>query len=260
MVSGFFRSGNSALHRIDPRAKLFVLLAFLVVFFLPLPLPRLIACFCAAALLGGLCLGLRDLLLPLRLIFPLLLLVMILTPPFHRQGVVLLAPWGFPLYTSAGLETALRLVLRFSGISLVFFLYMRSTEPEQILLSLRWFGLSYSLALVLSLALTYIPWLTRLYGNVRDAHNLRLAGVEQEIRSLGFIKRTRAKIPAMTSVMIQAVKGIPVLAMALETRGIGRKNVRSSFYELKSGRAFLTDLLASSLLIAGLALMVVLFP
>lgn len=260
MISGFFRSGDSALHRIDPRAKLFVLVAFLVCFFLPLSLPLLIACLCAAALLGGICLGVRDLLLPFKLIFPLLVLVMLLTPPFHRQGAVLLAPWGFPLYTAAGLETALRLVLRFSGISLVFFLYMRSTEPEQILLSLRWFGLSYSLALVLSLALTYIPWLTSLYGNVKDAHKLRLAGLEQETRPRGFARRTLAKIPAMTSVMIQAVKGIPVLAMALETRGIGRKNRRTSFQDLKTGRAFLLDLLASAAAIAALALAVLLFP
>jgi energy-coupling factor transporter transmembrane protein EcfT len=60
-------------------------------------------------------------------------------------------------------------------------------------------------------------------------------------------------------VMIQAVKSIPVLAMALETRGIGRKNARSSFWELKKGRAFRLDLLAAAL-ISALLLAVVIFP
>jgi energy-coupling factor transport system permease protein len=260
MVTGFSIPGTSMLHRHDPRTKLLVLLAFLVFFFLPLPLPLLLVYLSVAALLGWLCLGLRDLLIPLKLIFPLLLLVLLLTPPFHRQGTVLLAPWGFPLYTLKGLETALRLILRFSGITLVFFLYMRSTDPEQMLLSLRWFGLAYSPALVLSLALTYIPWLTSLYGNVRDAHKLRLAGLEQESSAGGFLKRTLGKIPAMTSVMIQAVKGIPVLAMALETRGIGRKNARSSFRELKTGLSFFLDTLIAALLIAGLIMAAVIFP
>ena len=260
MVTGFFKPGSSALHRIDPRAKIFVLLAFLVCFFLPLPLPLLIAYLGAAVLLGGFCLGVRDLLLPLKLIGPLLVLVLLLTPPFNRQGAILLAPWGFPLYTLGGLEAAMRLILRFSGITLVFFLYMRSSEPEQILLSLRWFGLSYSLALVLSLSLTYIPWMTGLYGNVRDAHKLRLAGLEQKSGSGGFMKKTLGKIPAMTSVMIQAVKGIPILAMALETRGIGRENARSSFSELKKGRLFLLDLLAAAALSVTLVLAALLFP
>jgi energy-coupling factor transporter transmembrane protein EcfT len=42
-------------------------------------------------------------------------------------------------------------------------------------------------------------------------------------------------------VLIEAVKGIPVLAMVLESRGFGRRNRRTSFVELKKGRLLLPD-------------------
>jgi energy-coupling factor transporter transmembrane protein EcfT len=51
-------------------------------------------------------------------------------------------------------------------------------------------------------------------------------------------------------VLIEAVKGIPVLAMALESRGFGRRNPRTAFSELKRGR----QLAADAVVCAALAL------
>jgi energy-coupling factor transporter transmembrane protein EcfT len=37
------------------------------------------------------------------------------------------------------------------------------------------------------------------------------------------------------------VKGIPLLAMALESRGFGRRNARTAYAELKKGGVFARD-------------------
>jgi energy-coupling factor transporter transmembrane protein EcfT len=68
-----------------------------------------------------------------------------------------------------------------------------------------------------------------------------------------------AFLPVLTSVLIQAVKGMPVLAMVLESRGFGRVNPRTSFVELKKGRALAVDL-AVSAVVSAVFLGTALFP
>jgi energy-coupling factor transporter transmembrane protein EcfT len=41
--------------------------------------------------------------------------------------------------------------------------------------------------------------------------------------------------------LVQAVRGMPALAMALECRGFGRAGKRTTFGELKSGRGLALD-------------------
>jgi energy-coupling factor transporter transmembrane protein EcfT len=56
--------------------------------------------------------------------------------------------------------------------------------------------------------------------------------------------------------MIHAIKGIPSLAMALESRGFGRENRRGSFRELPRISQILIQLplfLAAALILVGLA-------
>ena len=49
-------------------------------------------------------------------------------------------------------------------------------------------------------------------------------------------------LPVLTSLLIEAVKGIPLLAMALESRGFGRRNPRTVYAELKKGRRLVVDM------------------
>jgi energy-coupling factor transporter transmembrane protein EcfT len=52
--------------------------------------------------------------------------------------------------------------------------------------------------------------------------------------------------------MIEALKSIPALAMALESRGFGRRNARTSLAGLKSGSALLPDALGLAAAAAAL--------
>jgi energy-coupling factor transport system permease protein len=244
MIGTFYRPGRSFLHRFDPRCKLVLLLLFLILFLLPIPLPLYAGYFAFLVLIILAALSARELLSPLRVIGPLLLLVLVLTPPFHRQGQVYLSIAGWPLLTSGGVLETARLLVRFTGITLALFAFLRSSSPEQVLLTIRWFGLPFEAGLALGIALQYMPTLRDLYLQVVDAHRLRRSGQQTGGPRPRGLARLRADLlPVLTSVLIVAVRRITVLAMALEVRGVGLRARRSSYSTLPAGRSLLRDAL-----------------
>ncbi len=84
-----------------------------------------------------------------------------------------------------------------------------------------------------------------MYANVRDAHTLR-RGVESGKRPFERL------IPVLTSMIIQAVRGIPTLAMVLELRGFGRANRRTEYRTLGSAQRLARHLAVGALLAAVL--------
>ena len=169
----FSRPGTSFLHRFDPRAKLLLLLPVTASFFVPASpvaggaLVLILAALIAAAF------GPRELAVPLKPILPVLVLVCLLTPPFTRGGRVLVEVGGLPLVTTGGLQAALALVVRFTGITLGFFAVFRSIELNELMAGLRWFGLPFSLCLLVIVAFRSIPSLGQTFRSVQDAHRLR---------------------------------------------------------------------------------------
>lgn len=270
------KRGQSPVHRFDPRGKIILLLILLITFFLPLKIEHLAIHLAVVAALTVIFLGIGNALRPLRLILPILILVLVLTPPFHREGPVLFSIRSFPILTAFGLLEALRLIVRFTGITLIFYLFMGTTDPDSLALAFRWFRLPFAISMVLSIAMEYIPTIRRLYNQVRDAHRLRLAGETGEAKPATSSGRTRGKgknkprkrrghrlaetIPILTSVLILSVRRIPTLAMALECRGVGRKNRRSSFHTLKTGAPLIRDGMITALVAGVIVISLVLFP
>ena len=194
---------------------------------------------------------------PLRPILPVLILICLLTPPFHRGGRILLRVLSFPVVTTEGLRLTGTMLLRFAGISLAFFAVFRSIELNELMLGLRWFGLPFSLSLLVIIAFRSIPSLGLTYRSVQDAHRLRAGPPSSRGRRRR--RRLASSLPILTSVLIQAVKGMPILAMVLESRGFGRSNPRTSFVELKKGFALAADLAAAAV-ISAVFLAAALFP
>jgi energy-coupling factor transport system permease protein len=265
VILDFYKPGTSFLHRFDVRAKLLLLLPVTASFFVPAPpaaggvLVLLLAAAVAAAF------GLRELAVPLKPILPVLVLVCLLTPPFTRGGRVLVELAGFPLVTTAGLQSTLSIVVRFTGITLGFFAVFRSVEVNELVAGLRWFGFPFSLCLLVIVAFRTIPSLGQTFRNVQDAHRLRggpvLLDAERPTGRARGRARLAASLPVLTSVLIQAVKAIPVLAMVLESRGFGRENPRTSCVQLKRSGALAVDfLIAAAAAAAFLAIALVPWP
>jgi energy-coupling factor transporter transmembrane protein EcfT len=190
---------------------------------------------------------------------------------------VLISLRGFVLLSVPGLMETLRLIIRFTGITVLFYLFLGTTDQENLILAFRWFGLPFTFSLILGLSLEYIPTILILYNQVQDAHRLRSADEEpasdrehsarrtssgertRRDREKGLFRRLARAIPVLTSVIVLSVRRIPTLAMALECRGVGRKNRRGSYRSLKSGRSLLIDAAIALIIVAALSGSVVLF-
>lgn len=244
MIAEFYRPGESLLHRWDPRAKLLLLPLVLAGFFLPSQPWMLAALAAAVVALVAIELGPAELLPPLKALALIMVLILVLTPPFHREGPVVLEAAGVSLLTADGIRLTLVLELRFVGITLGFFAVVRTLSLDDMVLSLRWFRLPYAGCLVVTITLRTIPTLAAAWHNVTDAHRLRSGGARRRI--------VQTYLPILTSVLIESVKAIPALAMALECRGFGRRNARTSYAGLRSGSTLLPDALALAAAAAGL--------
>lgn len=246
MIQSGYLPGSTFLHNFDPRLKLFLLLCFALSFFLPLS-PFVYAAYLVFLLLLTLSsIGAREMWIPIRTILPLLILVALLTPPFHRSGDQLARIWGPMVITTGGLMETVRLLFRFTGITVSFFLFFRTTDIETLILTLRWYRVPFSFALVITVAFRYIPYIASLYRSITDAHTLRHPSVSRKRR---IRSRFHRLFPILVSVMIHSVKSIPSLAMALETRGFGRHERRSSLHSLPALQSKKKDAVFSVLLL-----------
>jgi energy-coupling factor transport system permease protein len=221
VTADFHLPGTSFLHRTDPRARLLALVGFSTCFLVPAePLPLAGLAFVCLAVVGA-TLGIRQLASLLRTLGPALLVIALLTPPFVRGGDVLVTVAGRPIVTTAGVRAAIVYLARLSGIAGVFFALLRSLRLEELVLALRWYGLPYPAALTVTITFRYIPFLAGTWHDARDAARLRGSG--------------GGAGPVLTAVMVKAVK---TLAMALESRGLGRSGARTSIVALGPNRRF----------------------
>ncbi|RKX82148.1 MAG: hypothetical protein DRP57_10500 [Spirochaetes bacterium] len=246
MLEDIYYQGNTFIHKFDARAKLIALAEFVIFFFFPVSITILAVFLLFIMIFLIVTARINSLLNSLKAILPLLILVLFITPFFNRTGNPILIISGKTIFSHNGIMDALRLAIRFTGITLSFTLYFKTTSMENMILSLRWFGLSFNLSLVITISLRYIPYILSVYRNVVDAHKLRKSYIQK--RKATFITKIRNIRPVLISVLIYSIKKIPILAMVLEKKGIGRKNRRTSYLKLKSIKLAVPDMILLSIL------------
>jgi energy-coupling factor transport system permease protein len=226
MQMSLFVPGRTLIHRFDPRAKILLVLYFSVYTFLPVSIYWLLGCYLTLTVSMALFLGIRQALSPIRSIYPILIMIAILTPPFYPED---------PIGTTA------LLLLRITTLTTLFGMLFKTSDMSNILSALRWFGLPYQAALVVTIAFRYIPYLNQIYHQIQEAHRLRRGSPGTKG---GLIKKIRQLFPVLVSVMIFAVKSIPLLSMSLEHRGFGFvRRGRRGYKYLHSDKRLFTHLL-----------------
>ena len=250
MITETWIAGRGPLYFLDPRPKLIMLIAFTLFFLIESSLYLQALMLAVVLILIAVSLGPKRILVPVRSILPILIITAVLTPPFHTAGRVLLSIGGRSLATEEGLRLTAALLLRFTGITSTFYLFFSTTQTEPMILALRSFGLPYRAALTVTISLRYIPDMFKVYHRISDAHKLRTAGIPGRRASSGFRYRLRNLFPVLTSVLIHAVKSIPALAMALDSKGLGRSNPRTSCRSLPPVRSIAIQILLTALLLA----------
>ncbi len=220
----------------DIRPRLLTLIFMVTLFFLPLKV-AVLAFYLGVGLVFSLVFsGVSVTVRTIKTILPLLIMVSILSPLFYRSGEAFFSIGNRVILTREGVDDTIRLLCRFSGISLVFFFFFSSSNGNELVDCLRWYGLPFRAALVINLTLRFIPEMMSLYKRVRDAHSLRIPETEDGSFFRRFFLRFSRLLPHLTSVLILTAKRIAPLSMSLHLRGADIMDGRSSFHPLSFGR------------------------
>lgn len=220
--------GDSWLHRLDPRVKLWgVAVGCVLAFWLRDLWPML-------ALLGGIHLlfaaaglpwhKLRELWRQMAL---LALLILILQPLFRPEGAALVT-WGAVRVTAGGLYYGAVIALRMLSLAFILALLLLTTAQPALVRALVRLGLPYAWGMGISLTLRFVPAIYALFVTVREAQAAR--GWQPEGHPL---RRARAYLPVLIAVIIGTLRLSDQITLALAARGFGDARPRTVWRDLR---------------------------
>ncbi len=256
---GQYFPGRSPVHRMDPRAKLVLTIVFIVLLFV---VGNPFGFVVSGALLTGCYLAakipLKMILKSLKPILPIIIFTGILNLLFI-EGENPIFTWGMLKLSWQGIYTsvvmALRIILLIAGSSLLTY----TTSPialtdaiERLLSPLRVVHFpAHELAMMMSIALRFIPTLIEETDKIMSAQKAR--GADMESGSL--MQRAKALIPILIPLFISAFRRAEELALAMECRCYHGGEGRTRMKQLKLGRV---DLMGSLVMAAALAAVIAL--
>ena len=154
------------------------------------------------------------------------------------------ASWFVISFLSADLTTALWASVRLLALTSTFFLFFRTTPPEELGNALVRSGLPYEVAFVMSVGMLFVPVLARKAQHVVDAQRSRGIPLEPGLRAL------RHYPALMGPVLVQAFQLADELAEAMEARGFGRPGRTFAREYRHAGRGL------AGVLLGGMALLI----
>ena len=230
--------GNSAIHRMDPRAKLLLTIAYIVVLFIgsnPIGLALSALFLVIAYRVSGI--PLRMVGKSLRPILPIILFTSILNL-FFVGGDPVFQWWVFTI-TRQGIYNVLvltvRIVCLIAGTSLLTY----TTSPivltdamERLMKPLAKLHMPvHELAMMMTIALRFIPLLIEETDKIMSAQKAR--GAELDTGKL--TDRIRALIPVLIPLFVSAFRRADELAMAMECRCYHGGEGRTRLHQLHLG-------------------------
>lgn len=235
---GRYLSGNSVIHRLDPRVKILALLVYMVILFVAK---------------GWLAYGLLGLLLfssfwlarislsyMLRSLRPVLFILFftVLINLFWTRGEVVWRLWRLTV-TKEGIALATAMGYRLSMLVISASLLTLTTPPialtdglEHLLTPGKRIGIpAHELALMLTIALRFIPTLLEEADRIMKAQMARGA----DFNSGGLIQRARSLLPLLVPLFVSAFRRADELATAMEARCYRGGEGRTRLRELRLG-------------------------
>jgi energy-coupling factor transport system permease protein len=233
---GQFFPGDTVVHRLDPRTKLIWVIVYIVALFnaydwisYALVLAVTVACVAVSRIKPATIMrGLKP-----------LILVIVLTAVlniFYTAGTPVLPGW---IITWEGLKKAFLLVARIMMLIAGTFLLTYTTSPialtdglELLLNPLKKIKVPvHEMAMMMSMALRFIPTLTEETDKIMSAQKAR--GADFETGSI--IQRARALLPILVPLFVSAFRRADELAVAMESRcyhgGEGRTRMKTLHME-----------------------------
>ncbi|MBP5177127.1 MAG: energy-coupling factor transporter transmembrane protein EcfT [Clostridia bacterium] len=258
---GQYYPTKSFVHRMDPRMKILLLIAYIVLIFI-------VRSFYGFAVVGGLlCLMVLFSRVPIlkvvrsiRAILFIIIITVIINLFLHREDddTVIFSWWVLSITDSSwkfAAFMALRLVLLVLGSSVL----TLTTTPvaltdglESLMSPLKLIKFPvHELALVMSIALRFIPTLMEETERIISAQKARGAAFDTG----GLFSRIKALIPVLIPLIISAFKRADELGDAMEARCYAGSKTRTKYKKLKMG---VNDVIGALFVAASLAGVIVL--
>ena len=230
---GQFFPGNSLLHRMDPRVKLALTFAYIIVVFLPhnwvglgLALGFLVLCVLLSHIPP------RLIVKGLKPVLPLLLFTSLINI-FYVKGTPVVSFWVLTI-SREGIYTAVFIALRILCLIAASSLLTYTTSPttltdalERLMSPLKWLRVPvHEIAMMMTIALRFIPTLIEETDKIMSAQKARGADMENG----NLLQRVRALIPVLVPLFVSSFRRAYDLATAMECRcyhgGEGRTRMK----------------------------------
>lgn len=221
----FYVPGSSWLHRTDPRVKLLMLGLAVVMLLLFQTLWLMLIAWALILIVH------RSAGVPwqrLRFIFRALLPVTILMPLiwviFYPSGEVIFS-FGIIKIQGESLAQGLTVAFRIQAMTFAIFALLYTTDTDTLMQGLVRLKMPYSWGLMLSIALRFVPAFANSFVSIQQAQQAR--GLEYE--STRGLKRVREMMPVLVPMLIGSFRSSEQLAIALEARGYGARDVQRTY-------------------------------
>ena len=231
---GQYYPGKSFLHRLDPRMKLILTFLLIITVFLCKSFFSLGLIFLVAVIAAAISsVPPKMILKSLKPIVIILIFTAVLNIIYTEGGEVYFEKWGIAI-TEKGVNTAVFTMIRIVTLVIISSLLTYTTTPtmltdaiERVLSPLKIFKIKvHTLAMMMTLALRFIPTLIEEIDRIMNAQKARGADLE----SGGIIQRAKALVPIFIPLMVSSFRRAYELAFAMTCRcytgGEGRTRLR----------------------------------
>lgn len=260
-VLGRYVNHNSFIHRMDPRNKIFCLIALMVAIFISYPTWEMtfviggaLAVFVISLLLIAR-VRIIDVFKSLRVLWFLVLLLMIinvLTPP-PNSVTVAFNIGSKPIYWEAIFQS-LKIILRLVLMIMLTMLLTATTKPLDLTYGLEWYMTPlkvikfpvHEIAMTISIALRFIPTLLDETDRIMKAQSSR--GVDFKHGKIS--SRLKAVVSLIIPLFISSFQRSEELADSMEARGYDPKAKRTRYRVLRFSLGDLIGFLLCSALLA----------
>ena len=216
-----FRDVNSFLHKLDPRAKMLVMLTFFIyaLMFLPNPvLQAVVFLFVLVyAAMGRALVNVKRSAGVLATIFTVTVIVWLLT----MRGPTKIVLWFSVEGLLRGISGGFSLVI----IIITSIVFISTTKVEELTLACIRLGLPYRGAFAMSTAIRMIPLIAETGATILQAQKSRGLDVD----SGSFMQKLKKYVPLMVPTIVSVMRGTTVFAMALESKGFGFSEKRMNY-------------------------------
>lgn len=251
---------DSFVHRMDPRLKLLFLIAYIVAIFLADSFCGLAICAGALILIIGFSrVPPRKILRSIRGILFLVIFTAVINIFFYSGNSKPWVEWGIFTISKDGVIFSAFLVLRLVLLVMCSSMLTYTTTPvsltdgiESLLTPLKWIRFPvHELALIMSIALRFIPILMDETERIKNAQKARGADFE----SGGLVKKVRAIVPILIPLLLSAFRRADELGDAMDARCYSGGKRRTKYKKLRFSWRDLVGFLFGAAILTGVCLL-----